>query len=168
MLVLSVVPRLIKCRAKLHDLSGYPPTIIRQWASLLPETPIIILWPMPSHPQEAASTFSPHTLLPLHTTQFTRPRPRITSVHLKNICCLLFLCLFPLVSEKKDPVLVLVLGRVPEPLLSLAPWRISSCFLSILAASLWLTFTCFPPPRSISSTLISSELPSHLPPSFPS
>lgn len=138
---------------------------MRQWASLLPEIPIIILWPMPSLIPKGLLQPSPLThyfLSPYHSIYKTQTM--ITSIYLKKICSLLFLCLFPLVSAKKDPFLVL--GLAPEPLLPLAHWRISSCFLSTLAASLWLTFKCFPPPRSISSTLISSELPSHLPPSF--
>lgn len=82
----------------------------------------------------------------------------------QNICCFLFLCSFPLAAVEEGP---LPPSRVHAPLLPHpSPWKISSYFLSTLAASLWLKPSVPHPQQSLSSTLISPELPSHLPSSF--
>lgn len=96
------------------------------------------------HPQGAApTTFSPQVPLPLSVPcNLTRSRPHITSLHLK----ISFSFVYFLWSLQKDPFLFL--GFMPEPFLPLpSPRKISSCFLSTPAASLWLTPKCFPPPR---------------------
>lgn len=100
-----------------------------------------------SHPQGAAPTFSsPHMPLPLSvplnvTDSDHRSLSSSSKYLLSPFPVLISYCLW-----KKDPFLFL--GFMPEHLMPLpSPWKVPPCFISTLAASLWRTPKCFPPPR---------------------
>lgn len=167
MLVLSVVPRLANCGTKSHNLAEFPPQCNEN------HRPPFCLkylcsssdW-LPISSQEAAPTFfSPQIPIPQPVSlNLQDPDHILLFFTSKCLCHLLMLCLLPLVSEKEGPFLP---ARVHAWTLPAPPQEP----LSLVPSLNWLLHpglhpNVSHPQESLSFTLISPELPSHLPPSF--